>query len=55
MRGQLARLWWVGSGRELLARNSGNPETETRKPAAVGNMLLVCRIEFTDTKPIRRK
>ena len=38
MRGQLAGLCWVGSGREhlvLVPRNSKNPETETRKPAAV--------------------
>jgi len=32
-----------------------NPETETRKPAAAGSMLLVCPLEITDTKPIRRK
>jgi len=58
MRGQLAGLWWVGAGRELLVlvtAKTQKQKPETRKPVAVGNSLLVCPVEITDNRPIRRK
>ena len=56
MREQFAGIWWVGSGRELSVLVTAKTSVaETRKPAAFGSMLLVCPIEITDTRPIRRK
>ena len=56
MREQLAGLWLVGAGRELLVLVTAKTQKpETREPVAVGNILLVCPIEITDIRPIRRK